>query len=116
MSCPHLCSMQHKGEIVEKAVRRSGLPLTQLALRMGKSRRWLYNAFENPNLSIEHILRIGTIIHYDFSDDILELQRVRNLEDPISPENAYVVPAESAEYWKNKYLTLLEKYNTLLGG
>ena len=108
--------MQHKGEIVEKAVRQSGLTLTQLAPRIGKSRRWLYNAFENPNLSIEHILIIGKIIHYDFSDDILELQRVRNLEDPISPQNAYVVSAESAEYWKNKYLTLLEKYNTLLGG
>ena len=108
--------MQHKGEIVEKAVRQSGLPLTQLAPRIGKSRRWLYNAFENPNLSIEHILIIGKIIHYDFSDEILELQRVRNLEDPISPQNAYVVSAESAEYWKNKYLTLLEKYNTLLGG
>ena len=116
MSCPHLCSMQHKGEIVEKAVRQSGLPLSKVALRIGKSRRWLYNAFENPNLSIEQILRIGTIIHYDFSDDIMELQRVRSVEDPILPQNAYVVPNESAEYWKNKYLTLLEKYNILLGG
>ncbi len=108
--------MQHKGEIVEKAVRQSGLPLTQLAKRMGKSRRWLYNAFDNPNLSIDHILHIGAIIHYNFSDDIQDLQRFRILEDPRAEENSYTVPSESAEYWKNKYLTLLEKYNTLLGG
>ena len=108
--------MQHKGEIVEKAVRQSGLPLTQLAKRMGKSRRWLYNAFDNPNLSLEHILQIGSIIHYNFSDEILDLQRFKNFEDPISRENKYAVSSESAEYWKNKYLTLLEKYNALLGG
>ena len=108
--------MQHKGEIVEKAVRQSGLPLTQLAKRLGKSRRWLYNAFDTPTLSIEHILNIGKVIHYDFTDEILDLQRFKNFEDPISEENKYIVSAESAEYWKNKYLTLLEKYNTLLGG
>ncbi len=108
--------MQHKGEIVEKAVRQSGLPLTQLAKRMGKSRRWLYNAFDNPSLSIEHILQIGSIIHYNFSNDVHDLQRFLNLEEPISEENNYVVSSENAEYWKNKYLTLLEKYNTLLGG
>jgi len=108
--------MQHKGEIVEKAVRQSGLPLTQLAKRMGKSRRWLYNAFDNPSLSIEHILRIGSIIHYNFANDIHDLQRFLNLEEPISEENNYAIRAESAEYWKNKYLTLLEKYNGLLGG
>ncbi|MEN9399162.1 MAG: hypothetical protein RL632_263 [Bacteroidota bacterium] len=108
--------MQHKGEIVEKAVRQSGLPLTQLAKRMGKSRRWLYNAFDNPTLSIEFILSIGKIIHYDFSNDIDDLQRLRTFDEPKIDENAYTVSSESAEYWKNKYLTLLEKYNRLLGG
>ena len=48
--------MQHKGEIVEKAVRDSGMPLTKLSAKMHKSRRWMYNAFENENLSIDYIL------------------------------------------------------------
>ena len=108
--------MQHKGEIVEKAVRQSGLPLTQLAKRMGKSRRWLYNAFDNPTLSIDLILNIGKIIHYDFSNDIDDLKRLRTFEEPKIDDITYTVSSESAEYWKNKYLTLLEKYNTLLGG
>lgn len=49
--------MQHKGEVVEKAVRESGFPIAELARRMKKSRRHIYNMFENPNLSLEEILK-----------------------------------------------------------
>ena len=42
--------MQHKGKILEKAVRESGMPLTKLSVKMDKSRRWMYNAFENENV------------------------------------------------------------------
>lgn len=108
--------MQHKGEILEKAVRDSGMPLTKLTLRLKKSRRWIYNAFENPNVSIDYILEIGKIIHHDFSDDIIELKKYRNmtvamqLEDNSSDSES----SNTIEFWKNKYLNLLEKYNLLL--
>lgn len=49
--------MQHKGQVVEKAVRESGFPIAELARRMKKSRRHIYNMFENPNLSLEEILK-----------------------------------------------------------
>jgi hypothetical protein len=100
--------MQHKGEIVEKAVRQSGIPLTKLVKRMGKSRKWIYNAFENPHLSIDYILEIGNAIHYDFSFEIKELSSNQNIVS--EPRPAY----QDAEYWKNKYLHLLEEYKTLL--
>ena len=67
--------MQHKGKILERAVRQSGMPLTKLSKKMEKSRRWIYNAFENENLSIEYILEIGNIIHYDFSNDMVDLKK-----------------------------------------
>jgi len=108
--------MQHKGEILEKAVRDSGMPLTKLTHRLKKSRRWIYNAFENPNVSIEYILEIGKIIHHDFSDDIIDLKKYRNMsvamqleENGSDSENNNTI-----EYWKNKYLNLLEKHNLLL--
>ena len=99
--------MQHKGEIVEKAVRQSGIPLTKLVGRLGKSRKWIYNAFENPQLSLDVILEIGKIIHYDFSNEIKELNSNNSVNEtrPIFNE---------VEYWKNKYLYLLEEYKTLL--
>jgi hypothetical protein len=105
---PTFVIMQHKGEIVEKAIRQSGIPLTKLVKRMGKSRKWIYNAFENPHLSIDYILEIGNAIHYDFSFEIKELSSNQNIV--FEPRPAY----QDAEYWKNKYLLLLEEYKTLL--
>jgi len=60
--------MQHRGEIVEKAVRQSGYPLTKLVSRLGKSRRWIYNAYENAQLPLDHILRIRKIVVDDLID------------------------------------------------
>ena len=102
--------MQHKGQILEKAVRESGIPLTKITKRINKSRRWIYNAFENPNLSIDYITEIGEIIHYDFSDALIELKKFNSS----SLKKAGLLNEEYPEYWKNKYLDLLEKYNEIL--
>ncbi len=109
--------MQHKGQILEKAVRESGMPLTKLTKRLKKSRRWIYNAFENPNVSIDYVLEIGKIIHHDFSEDIEELRKYRTMAAFMHLENASEIDEResgSQDYWKNKYLKLLEKYNQLL--
>ena len=103
---------QHKGKILEKAVRESGIPLTKLTKRISKSRRWIYNAFENPNLSIEYIIQIGEVIHYDFSEVLVELKKFKS-----SALKVHVTgQQENPEYWKDKYLDLLEKYNNILEG
>ena len=104
--------MQHRGEIVELAVRQSVYSLTKLTQRLGKSRRWIYHAFENPILSIEVVLEISKIIHHDFSDEITELKRFNSVVKAQNG-NSYI-ENESVDYWKNKYLVLLEKYNAML--
>ncbi|WP_343748356.1 hypothetical protein [Fluviicola sp.] len=103
--------MQHRGEIVEQVIRQSGFPITIIAQKLGKSRRWMYLMFDNPQVDIETILAIGKIIHHDFSAEIKELNALtpNSFEDPENPYNN-----ESKEYWKNKYLKLLEDYNELL--
>jgi hypothetical protein len=112
--------MKHRGEIIEKAVRESGFPITKLAKKVGRSARWIYLIFKNPNVPIDTVLQISHIIHYDFSTEIPELIRFTT-----SPVNHYPVkesnPAfhdarSEAEHWKNKYLELLEAYNKLLVG
>jgi len=104
--------MQHRGEIVEKAIRQSGYSLSKVAERLGKSRRWIYNAFENPNLPLDYIYAIGKVIHHDFSSEIPVgalptslLQEPPLTLNPISEDN---------ERWKEKYYDLLERYNALL--
>jgi len=99
--------MQHRGEIIKVAVYKSGFPITELAKRMGKSRRWVYLLFENPIVSIDTLLQIGTIIHYDFSDEI-ETFKPHVINDTSINYN------KEETYWKNKYLKLLEEYNELL--
>ena len=108
--------MQHKGKILEKAVRESGMPLTKLTQRLKKSRRWIYNSFENSNVSIDYILEIGKIIHYDFSEDIIVLKKYRNMASTGNYELIRESQEEgtSSDFWKNKYVSLLEKYNLLL--
>ena len=110
-------NMIHRGEIVEQAVRKSGFPITELARRMKRSRRHIYNLFENPNVPLDTILAVGKIIHHDFSKEFKELRHY-NISDPeLNPQDhtgEYTVETNSIEYWKNKYLLLLEKYNELL--
>jgi hypothetical protein len=101
--------MQHRGEIIEKAVRESGFPIAELARRMKKSRRTIYNLFENPHLSIEEVLQIGKIIHHDFNSVFTEVSK--NVSIVGEPEVPY---GDSAAYWKDRYIALLEKYNALL--
>ena len=105
--------MQHKGEIVEKYVRQSGISITRLSRQVKKSRRWVYQLFANPNAPLDYILEIGKVIHHDFSEDIDELRRYRQSRQPmVAVDPNYSLKDD--DYWKNKYLDLLEEYNSLL--
>lgn len=104
--------MQHRGEIVKKAVYKSGFPITELAKRLSKSRRWIYLMFENSNVSLDIVIQIGKIIYYDFKDEIKELTSYQNIINESVDE--YQDDELNLEYWKNKYLKLLEEYNEIL--
>jgi hypothetical protein len=107
--------MQHRGEILQKAVRKSGIPLSKVARLVGKSRTWLYNQFESQDVGLDVLLEIGKVIHYDFTTDIDELNRISQLAGAgLADEDAEQYPAETAEYWKNKYLQLLEEFNLFI--
>jgi predicted transcriptional regulator len=104
--------MQHRGEIIKKAIYKSGYPITELAKRLDKSRRWMYLMFENNNVSLDIVLQVGKIIHYDFTEEIKEFNPYQNAVDELTTD--YQKNESQAEYWKNKYLKLLEEYNELL--
>jgi len=103
--------MQHRGEIIKKAVYESGISITKLAEKLGKSRRWVYLMFDNNNVSIDLVLQIGEILHHDFTVEINELQKHVILNEE---KQTYGLTGKDVEYWKNKYLILLEEYNQLL--
>ncbi len=101
--------MQHRGEIIKDAVYKSGYPITVLAKRMGKSRRWVYLLFENASVTYDVMLQIGRIINYDFYEEVYSASP--HLYTLNEPQNEYIT---DEDYWKNKYLKLLEEYNDLL--
>ncbi len=97
--------MQHRGEIIKIAVYKSGFSITYLAKRLKKSRRWIYLIFERKDVSLDLILQIGIIIHYDFTEEINALKTISNNKN---------VDNKNSIFWENKYLTLLETFNELL--
>jgi lambda repressor-like predicted transcriptional regulator len=104
----------HAGATVEKAVRRSGISIAELSRRVDVNRRSIYNWFEQRNLNIETIAKIGYAIGYDFSHDfpdLLDSQKFTQMKSLVEPD---IDILENITYWKNKYIFLLEKYNDLL--
>jgi hypothetical protein len=108
----------HSGEIVEMAVRRKGVSISELSRRMHVNRRSIYNWFQQRVLKIETICEIGYIIGYDFSQDFPDdftQQGFAIMENLIeSGKKNTAESANSVHFWMTKYINVLEKYNELL--
>ena len=104
----YICCMIHRGEIIKEKVYKSGFSITKLAVKLNKSRGWVYQMFENSNVSLDVALDIGKVIQYDFSKDILELRSNDSIQ------NNSITSDKSDLYWKDKYISLLEDYTELL--
>ena len=108
--------MAHKGEIIKEAVQESGMTVTQVAKGLRVTRKTVYNIFERMDVDNATILKIGAIIHHDFSEKFPKLKTFFITEDPQEKYNTRDVSQLRTEvdYWKGKYITLLEEYNKLL--
>ena len=104
--CNLFCLVQHRGEILERAIKESGFSISKLAKRLNKSRQYMYNLFLKSDVNPDIIIQIGKIIGHDFTSEIQFFQQLEEPKEEYSKENA--------KYWKEKYIELLEKYNALL--
>ena len=96
----------HEGKKIENAIRSSGLSITIVAQRLGITRRTLYNYFELESIDPRLINKIEKIIHIRVSND----DHDKNGNTPAP----FLSQPESAEYWRDKYIDLLEKYTQML--
>lgn len=108
----------HLGNILEQAIRMERIGISELSRKLKVSRRTIYNWFEQENLNIQIILKVGDVIGHDFSVELPENllrshRRLLNI-DNTSLENKDEVENNSVYFWMNKYVSLLEKYNDLL--
>ncbi|MBE9583569.1 hypothetical protein IM792_03835 [Mucilaginibacter sp. JRF] len=104
----------HYGQLLEYAVRRKGISLTELAVSLKVNRRTIYNWFESPYLKNNIIYRIGLAINHDFSVEFPQYFTSDMFSsDKVRSANEISTYADSSD-WKDKYINLLEKYNQVL--
>lgn len=104
------------GEIVELAVRRKNVNISELSRRLHINRRTLYNWFRQKKLHADVICEIGKVINYDFSNDFEEEFRQLMGKDDLMVLNVdpRINPPDSVYYWMEKYIALLEDYKKLV--
>lgn len=109
------------GEVLERAVRRQEISISELSRRLNVSRRTIYNWFEQRSLDIGLLYTIGLIIRYDFAEELGADFKVGNNQvpnpyedDSLIPDNFNSLSNKESYYWMQKYIQLLEDYKQLL--
>ncbi len=95
---------KHHGEILAKAIRQSGYPITKIAKRVGYTRQHFYNLFEKRRLSSDLLVQIGHIIHVDLLNEINSAKSVK----------LFLKENEDEIDYKELYYSLLEQQNKLV--
>ena len=105
----------HAGHIVESIIRKKGHNISKLAQNMKISRCTLYNWFQQEALPFDILVRIGAYINHDFSVDFPEYFSL-NMEErrESNPLHNQILEDEKVDFWRHKYILLLEKYNEYL--
>lgn len=121
--------MPHQGEILQEAIRNSGISITRIVEELGITRPTIYRKFKDDTLDSNFVKNIGQIIGHDFSQDFTMNQQstlpfvtpvnrpvVTNTVTPrvTSPQKPDADLTNQLLALQTKYITLLEAYNELL--
>ncbi|HEX8330396.1 MAG TPA: helix-turn-helix domain-containing protein [Hymenobacter sp.] len=121
--------MPHQGEILQEAIKNSGISITRIVEELGITRPTIYRKFKEETVDYNIVKRIGEIINHDFSNDFTVVQQsvlsfvTQQAKTPVtstvtprvtSSLNAESDPAKQLLLLQAKYISLLEAYNELL--
>ena len=97
------------GELLERAIRRKGLNITELALALNITRRTLYNWFKQEIIEEVIMEKLSDVINYEFCS-------IKS--NPILVSSTINKPLllKDEAYWQSRYIDLLERYAKLLQG
>lgn len=68
--------MKHRGNKLEVAVRKSGIPITKIAKHLGVHRSTIYKYFQRPDLDNDLIIKIYNFIHTNITSDFPEIVQI----------------------------------------
>ena len=121
--------MSHQGEILQEAIKNSGISITRIVDELGITRPTIYRKFKEETIDYSFVKRVGEIINHDFSIDFTTLQQstipfVTNPSRNVThstvtprvtiPQSFDVDPSRQLLLLQGKYIALLEAYNELL--
>jgi AcrR family transcriptional regulator len=121
--------MLHQGEIVQEAIKNSGISITRIVEELGITRPTIYRKFKDDTLDTKFVRKIGEIIGHDFAQDFT-MPEQSSLPFVSSPSKSYVTAPVTPRVTttqvadldvssqlltlQTKYIALLEAYNELL--
>lgn len=112
----NFCNMlRHDGEILKKLIGKGDIPISRIAKQMGVDRSTIYRMFDKTDIPIDFLLKIGRVINKDMSPFFPEV--IQAIQEPpvnYSSPKSYSELLDERRYWKDKYINILEKYNSLL--
>jgi AcrR family transcriptional regulator len=121
--------MPHQGQILQEAIKNSGISITRIVDELGITRPTIYRKFKDETLDYGFVTRIGDIIGHDFSNDFTVLQQSSLsfvtqpvVSIPLQSVTTRTVTSQPVEQdctkqllaLQTKYISLLEAYNELL--
>jgi len=121
--------MAHQGELLQEAIKSSGISITRIVEELGITRPTIYRKFKEDTLDVNFVKSVGQIIGHDFSQDFtmpqqaalpFVTQSVRSgVTNSVTPR--VTIPAKTDSdaasqllALQTKYIALLEAYNELL--
>lgn len=121
--------MPHQGEILQEAIKNSGISITKIVDELGITRPTIYRKFKDDTLDGNFVNAVGKIIGHDFSDDFTVAQQSSlpftgvvtrpAVSPPVSPRVSQASQGDNdlskqLLALQAKYIALLEAYNELL--
>lgn len=121
--------MPHQGEILQEAIKNSGISITRIVEELGITRPTIYRKFKEDTLDAAFVKNVGQIIGHDFSQDFTIVQQsalpfvTQNTRTPVTSSVTSRVTSQAKSdldltsqllALQTKYIALLEAYNELL--
>lgn len=102
-----------RGVILDKAVRASGIPITEVARRAGYGRVTYYLHIATPDLKLDIMDKYATAVGYDFRDEIPDFVEYYERKRENSLSSFEKIEAER-DFWRDAYAKLLKEKDRLL--
>jgi AcrR family transcriptional regulator len=121
--------MPHQGEILQEAIKNSGISITRIVEELGITRPTIYRKFKDDTLDATFVKRVGEIINHNFANDFtlaeqstlpfVTLSSKGDVTTTVTPRVTQTQPtdldcARQLLALQTKYIALLEAYNELL--